>query len=160
MHIKLPVGAAESPRMKALSNRIGAVDRRRPDRPRDLDGVMSASAIGIAGRRRRALAGAVEWLLAAGPAEAQMTEPILADIEYLARQMAVCYADGRMEFGQRVLHRRFVHDYLTGCRASARQVRRIDDAFLHRPAGSESCNLTRFFEIKGQLQRARDRHGC
>lgn len=91
---------------------------------------------------------------------AQMTEPILSDLEYLARQVAVCYATGRMEFSQRVLHRRFVHDYLSGCRATSRQQQRIDDAFLYAPNSGGRCHLTRFFEIKEQLQRARDRHGC
>lgn len=91
---------------------------------------------------------------------AQMTESVLAELEYLARQLAVCYADGRMEFGQRVIHRQFVHDYLTSCRASGRDVRRIEDAFMHRPGSSERCSLTRFFEVKDRLQRARDRHNC
>lgn len=107
-----------------------------------------------------ASAGLVAWLLAVRPAGAQMTEPTLDDLEYLARQIAVCYADGRMEFGQRVIHRRFVHDYLTGCRVSRRDFRRIEDAFLHRPGSGESCNLTRFFEVKDHLQRARGRQNC
>lgn len=112
------------------------------------------------GTWRLVFASAMAWLLAAGPAGAQMTEPVLDELEYLARQLAVCYADGRMEFGQRVIHRRFVHDYLTGCRASEREVRRIEEAFVHRPGDSQRCNLTRFFEVKDHLQRARDRHNC
>lgn len=111
-------------------------------------------------RRRMASAGLVAWLLAVRPAGAQMTEPTLGDLEYLARQIAVCYADGRMEFGQRVIHRRFVHEYLTGCRASPRDFRPIEDAFLHRPGSGESCNLTRFFEVKDRLQRARSSRIC
>jgi hypothetical protein len=65
-----------------------------------------------------------------------------------------------MEFGQRVLHRRFIQDYLSECRASAKQMRRIDEAFLHDSGNATACSLTRFFEVKEQLQRARGRQGC
>ena len=110
--------------------------------------------------RTLSIAATVAWPLAAVPAGAQMTEPILSDLEYLARQVAVCYATGQMEFSQRVLHRRFVHDYLSGCRATSRQQQRIEESFLYARGSGTDCNPTRFFEVKEELQQARQRQRC
>jgi hypothetical protein len=99
-------------------------------------------------------------MLAGRPAHAQMSEQVLGDLEYLARQISTCYAAGQMEFGQRVLQRRFVEGYLSLCAASAEQRTRIDRDFRYVPERHETCEMTRFFEVKDSLITLRSRRVC
>jgi len=99
-------------------------------------------------------------MLAGLPAHAQMSEQVLGDLEYLARQISTCYAAGQMDFGQRVLQRRFVEGYLSLCDAVAEQRTRIELDFRYIPERHESCELTQFFEVKNSLITSRSRGVC
>jgi len=82
----------------------------------------------------------------------------MQDLHFLARQVAACYAEGKMAFGQRVLHRRFVESFLAECEATPADKRAIDAAFA-APSG-EACTLSRFFDIKERLSFERSRGHC
>jgi hypothetical protein len=93
-------------------------------------------------------------------AQAQMSEQILGDLEYMARQIATCYAAGQMDFGQRVLQRRFIDDYLNRCAATSKQKSRIDHDLLYSPDRPEACDMRHFFEVKDGLTTLRSRRVC
>ncbi len=82
----------------------------------------------------------------------------MQDLHFLARQVAACYAEGKMAFGQRVLHRRFVESFLAECEATPEDKRSMEADFA-APSG-EACTLSRFFDIKERLSFERSRERC
>ena len=82
----------------------------------------------------------------------------MQDLHFLARQVAACYADGSMAFGQRVLHRRFVETFLAECEATSEDRRAIEADFA--APGGEACNFTRFLDVKERLSFERGKGRC
>jgi hypothetical protein len=82
----------------------------------------------------------------------------MQDLHFLARQVAACYAEGKMAFGQRVLRRRFVEPFPADYETTPEDKRAIDADFA-APSG-EACTLSRFFNIKERLSFERSRRHC
>lgn len=104
------------------------------------------------------LAAALVLVLAPRGAIAQPGAANMQDLHFLARQVAACYAEGKMAFGQRVLHRRFVESFLEDCEASASDRRAIEAEFA--APGGEACTLPRFHDVKDRLSFERGRGRC
>lgn len=104
------------------------------------------------------VAGIAAVAIACLPAAARPGSQNMQDLHFLARQVAACYADGSMAFGQRVLHRRFVENFLQECEASAADRRAIEAEFA--APGGEACNFTRFHEVKERLSFERSKGRC
>ena len=110
--------------------------------------------------RRAAVLAAAFVLAVAAPdgAGAQPGAANMQDLHFLARQVAACYAEGKMAFGQRVLHRRFIESFLEDCAASASDRRAIEAEFS--APGGEACNLPRFHDTKDRLSFERGKDRC
>lgn len=103
-------------------------------------------------------AGVVAAVVASSSAAARPGSQNMQDLHFLARQVAACYADGSMAFGQRVLHRRFVESFLAECEATSEDRRAIEADFA--APGGEACNFTRFLDVKERLSFERGKGRC
>ncbi len=99
-------------------------------------------------------------MLCGAPASAQMTEQIFSSLERFAQNIATCYGQRQMAFGQRVLQRKFVEDYLKDCKGTSAQARRLEAAFIYDSSIAEQCNMDLLFHNKDDLVLQRSRKQC